>query len=405
MALVLVATVGVPAGVAAAPTALYMHLDGVVDFPITTQQPPEAYAASFPYGTATSTATCLAAPSVPFTDQAFHTYYGYGSPTFVDYRSEAPEVRYHAMRGMSYDAELNATDPAAVYWYIETQLTASEQTAGDANAAPMALPQVAMQATIREGDDVSVGDEAFNTGRIIAEGGTGPHLLDPTGSGAPGTLAPTRVADRFVYELAAPLDVLLPRIDANESYNLRIDVYVDGVQGCSDPKEGYLMPNLVRPHTSPDHRPRIELGVENPLQVHYSHSRLSHAEDAVQVLFGIGSPWGPHDVSSDDRLVFVIDGPTEARNVTLEFPSDYHGHGLAPPRDVLATWAYAEDDAKPGVYTATLGTTNRQDSASVLATLSFEIAGSPAERLLATPGAALALVGVALAAVFATRRN
>src|SRR5688500_14912669 len=67
------------------PVTLYMHLIDIQDFPINTQRPAEGYTSSNGVGLLTSTTSCLPDAGAYDTSQAWHTAYGYSSPSYVEY--------------------------------------------------------------------------------------------------------------------------------------------------------------------------------------------------------------------------------------------------------------------------------------------------------------------------------
>src|ERR1041385_8584830 len=71
-----------------------------------------------------------------------------------------------------------------------------------------------------------------------------------------------RVGGRDVYEFTVPLAIDQPLLPHATGYNLRVSTYVD--LPCGD---GHVMPTGLELHSSPGHRPRLELGVDPPVHV------------------------------------------------------------------------------------------------------------------------------------------
>ncbi len=361
------------------PTTLYMHIDGIQDFPINTQQPDDRYQKGEAYGGATTSTSCT--PELPtgsLTSNDFHTYYGYSTPGYVEYDfEENGGPRYHKERGISFDAKLDTSHASTVYWYLETQVSAGENSPGgqDPNTAPVVVPNVKVRATMRSGDDVSVGDEAFNAGAVIARGESETLTLDPHNTGGEGTVgAQPGPGGKHVYEFAVPLSFEGDTITRDESYNVRIDVYIDGIPGCEEPENGYFMPNLVRVHTSPEFRPRIDLAVMNPIRIEYIHPQFVGEELVIHT--SMNSPWGNYDVDEQPGGITIgVDGPTPAASLArAAFVQRHHEHFFhQEPVDVTYVWPYKQDGAAKGVYHVNVEVWNDQHTALATGKAAFEI--------------------------------
>ncbi|MGB0652450.1 MAG: hypothetical protein ACPGQL_04555 [Thermoplasmatota archaeon] len=356
------------------PTTLYMHIDGIQDFPINTQPPDDRYSKSEPFGTITHSTSCL--PSVDgasLVSSSFHTYYGYSTPGYVEYDfEENGGPRYHKERGLSFDVKLDTGYQSTIYWYLESQIVSGESPQADPNTLPVIIPQVKVQATIRGGDDVSVGDAAFNEGPEIASGEAGPFNLYPQTADT----AVYTVDGKHVYEYAIPLSFSSDTILRDESYNLRIDVFVD-LQGLCEPgqfENNYVMPNLVRIHTSPEHRPRMDMAVMNPIRIEYIHPQFVGDELVVHTSFN--SPWGNYDVDEQPGGIEVaINGPSPATSMArAAFVQRHHEHFFhQEPVDVSYVWPYKQDGASSGVYTVDVSVWNDQHTAQAVGAAQFQI--------------------------------
>ncbi len=392
------------------PVTLYMHLDGIQDFPINTQPPDDRYQTSEAFGSATNSLGCV--PEVPGANVAskeWHTYYGYSTPGYVEYDfEEEGGPRYHKERGISFDVELDTGSPFMLYWYLETQAVSGEAGAADPNTVPVVVPNVVVRATMRTGDDVGVGDAAFNSGSIIAQGQTEPITLSPEASNH------VAVGEHHAYEFAVPMAFSMDRITRDEAFNIRIDVYMDN-PACDDPDAGYIMPNTVRLHTSPELRPRMDFAIMNPIVINYIHPQF--VGDELVIHTEMNSPWGNYDVDEEgDGILVSVEGPSNAASLArAAFVQRHHEHFFhQEPVAVTYLWPYLNDGAKDGTYTVKVEAWNDQRTAKAVGVAGFDIGrnvgiaddGSEVESINTGPSekespgvapimAAIALVGAA----------
>lgn len=368
-----------------------MHVMGGQDMPMSPQAPGETYAADHAFGAATSSLSCLpAVPTLGFID-SYHTVYAYASPSTIHYgRSGDPDV--HPARGMIDTVPLDGTQPI-LHWYWSTQVVAGE------GPVPLPVPNVVVQATLRAGSAISVGDVAYNSGEILAEGSSAPAFL--AGSASTG-VQHSQVGDRHVYHFTVPLEVApsATHIPA-EGYNVRIDTYVLRDE-C--PADGYFTPNLLSVHTSPGHRPRVELATVQPPRIGPMAVRLEN--DTWVFDIRANSPWGGLDVGD---VVVEVEGPTEAATLSVEpYVAPFHCHcdlfgGYGEQyTDLRAVWDATADGATPGDYTFRVTVRNLQETAEATAEVPFTISSAKE-----APGAPtfLAFALVALAALAARRRD
>lgn len=408
------------------PVTLYMHVDGIQHFPINTQLPDDRFQDNPRYGPLSHTTSCLGTEE---NAQTWHTYYGYSTPGYVQYdHVEEGKPRYHKERGISYDVDLDTTSAMTIHWYMETHVTTSDPDPANPNVVPVVVPQVVAKATLRSGDAIGVGDASLNEGAIIAQGRT-----EPTTLAGPATASPEvthhEVEGKHVYGFAIPMDFQGDTITRDDSYNIRIDVFIDNPQ-CDDPTfaggDEYLMANSVRVHTSPGLRPRAELAVMNPLRIEYMHPQF--IGDDLVIHTAMNSAWGNYDVNEGEGgITLEIKGPSPAtRLVRAAFVQRHHDHHHhQEPVDATWVWPYKEDGAKDGVYTVSLSVTNDQETAKAVGEVRFQIGKAEGEALppcpedepnavncarpdsdgsKKTPGPALALL-VGLIAAAARRRR
>lgn len=368
-------------------TTLYLHLDGIQTMPITSVPPPDWHGGDeASYGLATSTLSCAPAlPGPSITTQSWHTLYGYGLRGHVDYSGERP--RYdgdaYGLPPGGFDVPLLG-DRMTLHWYWETA-----PPAGAPSAQPLPVPGVVVEATLRTGAAPFTAEfgESFDEGEVVAHGRTEPALL--AGQESAG-VSYERVDGRDVYHFQVPLAIARPALPA-DGYSLRIDTYVLR-EGC--PGGGYAMPNVVVPHTSLGHRPRLEFAARDEPSVDVPFAGLgpNGTPGRIVIHANATSPWGNHEVRA---VELTISGPGEARSV-WRLPDVPELHCHCPPTPVEATWLWdADADRAPaGTYLATVTVTTAQGKWEV-AQRSFEVEG---ERGAPGAGAPWLLLGLLAAA-------
>lgn len=378
----------------AAGTQLYVHvLDGVQDMPMSPQAPPESYAVDTQLGLGTTSLGCVPNPApvgAPFQD--YHTFYGYAMAHPVDYQSSLgaalDQPRVEPMRGLTGNVSLDGAAPV-LHWYWSTG--AAE---GAPDAAPVPLANVVVHAALRADDSISVDDEAYNAGTLLAEGTSAPALLAADQSQG---VTHSMVGNRHVYEFTVPLAVKAPTIPRDQGYNLRVDTYVVRDQ-C--PTGGYVTPNVLQLHSSPGHRPRLELAtVQAPVM-----APLVPREENGTWRFDLRtwSAWGPVDVAN---VSAEVTGPSGATSLAVADPYvlPFHCHCpdfgayAADSHDSRITWDAAADHAAAGAYVMHLRATNLQGTVVVTQDVPFTLAGS--QEAPALPAGLLVLAVAGLAAV------
>ncbi len=370
------------------PTTMYFHINGFQDFPVNTQKPSDKYAESVQVGLATHS-SCAADPTGTqrFTSGSHHTWYGYSSPSIVEYDvDENGKPRIHQERGISYDVQLDGNVVPKFTWFLEGRNPDAVPT----NSQHPPISNVIVRATMREGDDVSVGNEAFNQGAIIAQGQSLPTTLAGGATGGEGQDAGQVEAiqdgDRWIYKFEFDLDYDKTMIDKDESFNVRVDAFMDNPY-CNDPSssEGgdYAMLDYALVHTSPDFRPKLAWAVMNPLYIEALHPQF--VGDDLVVHTASNSPWGSYDVQGDiaieQPMKLEINGPSPALSLDqvalVENTRGHHNHNKA----VTATWLwdFQADQAKDGVYTVQFKVKNDQETAEATAVATFTIGAGKAE--------------------------
>lgn len=369
------------------PTKMFFHINGFQDFPTNTQKPDDSFVANPNLGLATHSGCVPDNPATTFGGTSSHTWYGYSSPGYVEYDvEENGQPRYHPERGISFDVDLDESVPPVFTWYLSTQIFAgnANDPVPDPNQVPVVVPNVVLRATIREGDAISVGHEALNQGELIAQAQTAPaHLAADSTVSDDGSVSYQGTVDgQHIYKFEFPLDYNRASIDAEESYNIRVDVFMDN-PACGEPEGwedgSYLMLDWVRIHTSPEYRPQLQWNVMNPLRIEFLHPQF--IGDDLVVHTSTNSPWGNYDVRGDQAseaqggLELEITGPTPAlslERVALTARTHEHDHHTEAV-DATWVWNYQADNAKQGLYNVVFNVKNDQETAEALAVAQFEI--------------------------------
>jgi len=380
------------------PTTLYFHMIDFQDFPINTQKPNDKYLQNVKVGTGTNTLTCIPNPpqgGTPF--QEFHVRYGYSSPSYVEYNFEQDgKPRTHPERGISYDAQIDPNAPFFLYWYLATTPGAPGSNGVDPDTAPVPVPNVVVEATIRAGDAISVDDKAYDTGPELVHGITTPATLfynqvlpAASTSGSPG--APNTNPDvtymsdvngKHIFQFKVPMKVDTPIIPRATGYNLRVDVHMDNPACTSPDASKEIMPNVVEDHSSAQYRGRMELSIMNPIRLEYLHPQF--VGDDLVIHTSMNSVWGNYDVGevnpytpdvTPDYIQVGITGPSPAASLAqaaiVQRTHEHYHHQEAV--DVTYVWPYKTDRALNGLYTVDVKFKNDQGTAQAEGIAQFEI--------------------------------
>ncbi|MGB1697405.1 MAG: hypothetical protein ACPHK8_03295, partial [Thermoplasmatota archaeon] len=215
------------------------------------------------------------------------------------------------------------------------------------------VPSVKVAATIRTGDDVGLGDTAYNQGSLIGYGESPAQDLMPE----PGSEGPV------IYEFAVPIVFEADMIGKEDAFNIRVDVMMD-LPTCNE-VDSALMPGLISVHTSKDNRPRVDLNIMNPVFVEYVHPQIQG--DRLVIHTGLGSPWGNYDVDETPGGIEVtITGPTEAKSMqraAVVQRTHEHNHHFEPV-DVTYVWPFERDEAELAEYKIDVKVWNDQRTGS-----------------------------------------
>ena len=364
----------VSASTPSAPATLNVHPLNFYDFPINTQ-PVQfgTWDVASGAGLATESLSCLPNPpsgGAPF--QEYHSWHGYSSPGPVEYHFlEDGQPRTAPERQMGYDG--NISNPV-LHWFLATTPGLPVGGPADPDQAPVVVPNVVVEATMRTGEAISVDDKAYDHGPILAHGRSAPALLAADQSQG---VVHTMAGGRHVYEFTIPMEVSRAEIGLS-GFTLRIDAYLDN-PACSAP-DREAMPNLVEPFADPQHRPRIELAVSDPVRILSVVPRFTN--DSVVVQATAQSVWGNHDIDVGNTSSYdvaahdvdlSVDGPGGHRDVpatlVLQRMHEYFHH--ADP--VIVDWVLPRANLTAGLYWLNLTVSNDQHTASATAHASFRL--------------------------------
>ncbi|MGB1586614.1 MAG: hypothetical protein ACPHID_06180 [Thermoplasmatota archaeon] len=360
---------------------MYIHLNGFQDAPINTQPPSDAYAFAGDLGLVQHSQGCQELGATTFLAEPHHTSYAFSSPSLVQYDvDEAGKPKFHNERGISYDLQLH-DQPIELVWYLETQVTTGDAPQGpfDPNGIPILVPQVVMRATLREGDDISVGAAAYNTGQRVAIGQTSPADLSPLLDGHEHVTYMGQQQGKHLYEFRFPLDIEKATVTAAEGYNLRLDVFMDNPL-CNTPEEdAYVMPDFVRTHTSPQYRPHYVWSVLNPLRIESLHPQP--IGDDLVVHAHMNSVFGNYDVYGDSYdaggpPLLAFTGPSmPVQQELLAWGISFHHGADTHTKPVAAAWGWPTvgEQARAGAYAVTLTIQNDQQNSEATAVATFQI--------------------------------
>lgn len=381
------------ASASATPVTLYAHVaDPMLDFAMNTQEPPAGFGfdrgvgLNRGLGLTTSTLTCVPSlPVPPDTSTPYHTMYGYSAPASIDYETGEPgEPRVQPERGLAGDVRFDPAAPMTLHWSLSEPEVAE-------GATPVPVPNVVVQATMRASNAISVDDSAYDEGPVLAHGRSVPALL--AGEMSQGVEL-DEVDGRTVYHFTVPMAVDAPAIPRATGFNLRVDVFVEN-EVCGDDEP--VMPNSVLLHTSEGHRPRLELGVLDLLQLGYIHPQF--VDDDLLVHTSVLDVWGVYDIVWFNA---TMEGPgLPATNLTqaieLLQPNEHRRYSAAAERAWILEDAL---DLPPGNYTVRITATTVQ---GVVGTWEAGFDLGQEQEMPSLPAAGLALA-LAVAALAARRR-
>lgn len=304
----------------------------------------------------------------------FNTVYGYSTAGPVEYGFiENGKPRMHPERGIAQDVVIDTSVQPVVYLYGTLRDLIGEQE------LPNAMVDYTLRVQMREGDDPGRNAD-YDSGALIMSGEETFHVVrgepfnqlvgqeDPNGVPVVGPDA------NGVIEFAIPLTIDQDRITKASAYNIRLDWY----QLASTPvvaddqfSEGYM-----RLHADPDHLPRLEMNVMNPVYISFVHPQV--AAGTLLIHTGMNSPWGTYDIDPSNITISVT-GPSTPINLDQVIAQNQHVHGLHDQdAEVTYLWKFRDEGAANGDYTITIEVPNSVGNAVATATAGFTIEGKKA---------------------------
>jgi hypothetical protein len=393
-----------------------------------------------------------------------NTVYGYSTAGPVEYEFiENGKPRFHPERGIAQEVIIDPSVQPMVYLYLDVR----DAVGGSAQSA---LPDFNVRVTLQEGDDPGL-DASLDEGRDILAGNVQFHIIKLDGAIDGGTACDTLCCDpsyidcmvlntltepgQAVYvpitglnaavegqsgpngkvfavpdengiiEIMIPMDVLQETIPKKEAYNVRLDWYqtpdpTGEVIGDDDFTQGWL-----RMASDPDHLPRLELSIMNPVYFSFIHPQV--AGGSLLIHAGGNSPWGTYDVDLDavDITITHESGKIVPNNQLRKLlSSNEHVHGLHDADAQLTyLWDFRDNEAELGEYTIEMTLTNDAHSAeangkagfiiSETEAIGFDTSGTQVEATSSTGGEDLdtpsagfvSVVGLLGAALVIARRR
>ena len=367
------------------PATLWVHLNSFQDAPMNTQVPPAWHVEDRDIGLVQHSQGCYAVPATHLLSETHHTTYAYLYPGAVHYvapgEDEVAGPRFSNGYGLGYDLRLDENSTPVVHWSLRTQTSSASEVPGE--EAPIVVPRVVLRATLREGTDFALDRSGFEAGERIAVGQTEPMELHPMLIDRHPEATYHQVDGLHVYDIQVPLQLEQTVVRADEGLNLRIDVIMDNPVCAAPEDDAYLMPDLVRHHSSDGHRPHIQLSILEPVRLRSLTPQFVGSDVVIHAQ--AESVWGSYDVVSwDERgaarsppeaLLRGADGTTPLELVAETLPG-YHVHGPIRPSEQAAfawIWRNAQSEAGPSGYTVDVTIPNDQATAAARGTAGFDV--------------------------------
>ncbi len=316
-----VAAIGIEDPAEPVDATLVIHMDGQQEMQLSVTEPPPQWTSISGGGLVGS--NCIETPAQSLTTQEHHTWYGVLSPTPPNYD---PDPRTNA-RGLRGDLVLPA-QTMGFTWYLTTE------AGGIAQDVPM--PQTTVRFTLREGDALSVNNQALNAGRIVASAESEAVTLSPQTDHPQVTVHD--VDGRTVYGIHVDVQVQDQVIPQDVGINLRVDLFVDH-PGC--PEGQYTAPMTYYAASHHGLRPQIDLRHALPVTI---DRLVAIVDDELRVAAVVRAPFGSADAILSSNGHVSVDG-----DVLLE-PAVWRGDngtGRAHPPSHVATDTYRFDGAWP----------------------------------------------------------
>ena len=323
------------------------------------------------------------------------------TPGLVEYNiTEDGYPRMHPERGISYDVELDASQPIVGHFFIGAKALDVPQAGQTAGPEAGLLPALTVRMTMRVGDDVGAD---LDEGTIIAQG---------TATLSPDKWPVNGEPAEFIVDMGTPLVSTIP---GAEAFNVLVEWYnAESPDGAARVTQRDWVV-----HTGLRYPNRVDVTVANPLAL-YSLKPTPLGEDKISIHAVLNSPFGNYDVDVPNMTMSVT-GPTTPRGIGAPLVvqrSFEHNHHYEPV-ELTWVWDYRSEGASAGEYTVTVTAQNLQKTATVTKSASFVlsdevravgyddtgtvVAPQGVKETRDTPGAPIALV--IIAAVWLARRR
>ncbi len=307
-------------------------------------------------------------PSADPVDWDFNTIYGISTAGPVEYDfDENGQPRFHPEPGIAKQVEIDGTVTPVVTLYA----TLRDVIGGPDFANGMV--DYTYRITVREGDDPGRETETLDTGKLIMSGKQTFHVFDTrncdetwlesgecaqvgaqvnTGLSEQGTGPdgnPIVVPDEDgILEFKIPLTIAQEFIPKKEAFNVRIDGYQG--TGTGQFEEDQFSEGYLRYHADPDHLPRLDFNVKNPIYIEFVHPQV--AAGTLLIHTGVNSPWGTYDVNLTSIDV-ELTGPRDVPETSLRriVTANTHVHGLHDQAaEITYLWKFRDENAPEGDY-------------------------------------------------------
>ena len=394
----LVAVLTLLAGQAAAasgPATLYFHVAdsaNLDNIPLNTLAPPANFTFRAGGGPTAATFTCASAAGGPGVESQTVHAIAYAAATDD---AVLPQALRSEWRGLAYATRAGGN--MTLHWYVETSSQAGGPGGQDPDQVPLAVPNVVVKATVREGEDTGAGVEGYDQGLLIAEGASDPALLaGPQTQGA----GVDMVDGHYVYNITVTLAVKSDKL-GEKGFNVRVQAFADNPL-CTT-TGGNAMAPVLRIHNSAGHRPSLGLTVDEPIKVMESSVAESQA-GVVHLRATVLPVWGAY-AFADARVAAT--GPGPVGNATTQTLLPDAGGAVRPssPAYYFWNWDAGAERATAGHYALNLTVSDRDGNTAQAGGLSFTLAESethppaPATKGSPSPVAPLSAVMLLLAAL------
>ncbi|MEK6975130.1 MAG: hypothetical protein AABY18_02160 [Candidatus Thermoplasmatota archaeon] len=361
---------------------MFFHLDpNSNEFGITTQAPPTHAAFD---DEREATLTCLASDSDLTTFKSSTHLKGFVSHKPIRYDDlGAPQANIN-FHGLYRDAHFDDSVPMILYWY----LTAAPPAAGLPADAPI-LPNVQVLAQWYAGLPLGI---APPEGPALIEGSSVPATLanDQVIGGEGQVRAVGQIGGRWVYEVGVPMVAQADAFSPTGA-NVLIDVRMDN-PACPD-RQAPLM-SAYALHTSAAFRPRMVLGVTDPIRGEYAHPQF--VGDDLVLYTSVSSPWGEYDIDAGNASI-TVQGPDLSADAQL-----FTANGSSVWGPQATDFGFVLANATSGAYHVAIRVPTHGSPPAVLtATVSFERPEAARE----SPAAPACLGVLGLVALAAFRRR